>query len=1148
MRRPLTLLTVLALGAASLGATLPGTTRSELAVPGTSARPFGPAAPAPPADPADGEWIAGDLHVHTHHSHDVWSGPDDDNTGTDEFYTYGWSVEEQFRIASTRGLDYLAITDHNDVRSHTSPGFGAYGVTPVRSYEKSLSGHAQMHGATEVYDKDRDGDGDTDADDVNAIADALREADGVFQINHPVDSATHDLADFDWGYGHDVVPDTIEVWNIPWPYQPPLPSGSNNDTALRFYNDFLDAGHHVGATGGSDNHWKATTPGNGVGQPTTWVYVTDRSERGVLEALAAGRTTISHQPPVSKGPRVFIDADTDGDGVWDAMIGDTLPASSTIRIRAEHAAGTLLRVVTDEGAAPFGDVQVDSDDFEQVLTAPEGTTWLRVEVFGEDAPDERATACDDALGGDTTYCRNRLLMAALSSPIYLSGDAPSRDSPVRLVVDGDEVTLTNDVVSRTWAGDGFRTTAMTDLRTDLTVSNSHEFHLDVAGRREALNLALDVTDVRSTQVAGGGLAVTFDLALSGVPAAQRTYTLYPGIAGYQIDTTVLLPGRYTGYTLEVADGLEGAAVAAHHFNAGYDWRGSDDVFEWAPAVEPFGGSHAGQDHRHTTTGETLDVTAQWLSIDSDGDLATGDDPRWFAVLQRVNYDSSRAAFDGAQARVHVDLGDDLAYLGPFESDVHVDNPTPAEMRTRVVRPGAPLELERVFSGFGADADDEPWQHHRYLTEHAWSGWKVGDVVFNSNGVDSNRISTGAKDDMDLDETVRQAQLAGRIGIETFVLDDGWQAASGDWCPDSPDCPEPRADTTGWPPRFPDSEFTAVRDVLADNGGMRLGLWFTPMQFNPAAQAYRDNPTWACTPVGDGLAVYNTVEPDSSSNEAGLGTWNPRGLGPDGVLIDHIESRIRRAIDLYGARYFKFDFLAWVDCLGADGVDAYEYREEFVAMVDRLIVSYPDVTFQIDETNDYRLFPFESAARGPSWYANGGPRPNEALHNLWVLAPYVPGSTIGQGAMSRTGQGWSADYLAATMLGSHVTFFRDLTRFTEDELDVAAAWVERYKTHRDRFTSLTYPLLDDPLPGDTWTGLQFWDAASQRGAVAVYRQDAEGATRSVALRGVRGDGAFTLTDLVTGEVLGTFGTEQLRGGIDVTLPERNSAAVYLIDPA
>ena len=42
------------------------------------------------------------------------------------------------------------------------------------------------------------------------------------------------------------------------------------------------------------------------------------------------------------------------------------------------------------------------------------------------------------------------------------------------------------------------------------------------------------------------------------------------------------------------------------------------------------------------------------------------------------------------------------------------------------------------------------------------------------------------------------------------------------------------------------------------------------------------------------------------------------------------------------------------------------------MLDRLQAKYPDVTFQIDETNDYRLFPFESVTRGPSWFQNGSP--------------------------------------------------------------------------------------------------------------------------------------------------------------------------------
>src|SRR5687768_6126643 len=58
--------------------------------------------------PADGGvWLAGDLHCHTVLSHDVWGGPDDDNTGFEESYTWGWTAGEQIAIAEARGLDFL---------------------------------------------------------------------------------------------------------------------------------------------------------------------------------------------------------------------------------------------------------------------------------------------------------------------------------------------------------------------------------------------------------------------------------------------------------------------------------------------------------------------------------------------------------------------------------------------------------------------------------------------------------------------------------------------------------------------------------------------------------------------------------------------------------------------------------------------------------------------------------------------------------------------------------------------------------------------------------------------------------------------------------------------------------------------------------
>src|SRR3954462_10897758 len=109
------------------------------------------AAPAVAKPPA-GEWLAGDLHVHTCFSHDVWGGLDDDNTGIEDANTLGHSVGDDFLLASVRGLDYLAITDHNDIRSQSDPGFGADGVIPVPGYENSLKGQGKMLGARKLYD------------------------------------------------------------------------------------------------------------------------------------------------------------------------------------------------------------------------------------------------------------------------------------------------------------------------------------------------------------------------------------------------------------------------------------------------------------------------------------------------------------------------------------------------------------------------------------------------------------------------------------------------------------------------------------------------------------------------------------------------------------------------------------------------------------------------------------------------------------------------------------------------------------------------------------------------------------------------------------------------------------------------------------
>jgi alpha-galactosidase len=728
---------------------------------------------------------------------------------------------------------------------------------------------------------------------------------------------------------------------------------------------------------------------------------------------------------------------------------------------------------------------------------------------------------------------------ALAAPPVAQADLDYRDGPVFARVGATSIELGNTQAKRRWTRAPFRTDALADRRgADRTWSTgSRDFTLTVGGL-ELGSEAFGVESVTVTTLARRGLRVTMRLAaplrLPGV-SVTRIAEAYPDVAGFRTQTVIdsAAPLVLERATLEEAAPSGAVAPTIHAFRAGADWREPD----WTGPALTIGDPHPGtwRESHTAAAGQPLAGSGEWLSL-TDGERSA------FMVTERNDLPSSRVGYDGRAATAVVDFSRDVLSLGPFEEQAHIENPGPGPGRVRTVRPGEPLALPAVFTGFGRNEGDEPWQFHRYLTEHRVLPYEHA-VTFNSNGVDQNRISTGAKDDMDLATVQEIAPIARRMGVGTFILDDGWQARSGDWQPDSPQYPEPRWDgspDSKFRPRFPDSEFRAVREAIAP---MKLGLWMSPTFFNPASETYAQHPEWVCRPLGDALVASNQADPNSGSNEAGLGPWGPAAL-------PHVERRINEAVETWGVRYFKFDFLVWLDCLeGPDGVrDLYEFHDAFVAMLDRLRADHPDVTFQIDETNDYRLFPFESVTRGPTWFQNGGPSVDRMLHNLWNLSPYVPAFALGQNALANEDFGrHPIDTLMAAALLSHITFFHDPRRLPDAVIDRVGDWTAFYDQHRDELGGVVYPLLDDPLERG-WTALQAWDPDAGTGALLAFRQDSADDQRRIALENVPPGGVFELVSAPDGATAGTATSEQLRTGVEVRIPEAEGARVLLIRPA
>lgn len=263
-------------------------------------------------------WFAGDLHAHTTHS-----------DGT-------LSIAQLTAAAAGRGLDFLAVTDHNTVSHHAHlPGVGdAYDVCLLPGQEVTThAGHANAFGEIGWVDFRRPAE--QWLSDVEARG-------GLLSVNHPIQD--------DCGWLHPVQTGFLELWHISWF----LDLTNTGPLAyLRASTGPPDAsGRQAGPVllGGSDFH----TPDQGFppGTPTTWVAAQDRTPEAILDAIRHGRTAISRFP--GPGEPVLV------------RVGDDLAAVDADGTVLVDALGRRRRVrgdrVTVSGPPDLGPYRLEAPD------------------------------------------------------------------------------------------------------------------------------------------------------------------------------------------------------------------------------------------------------------------------------------------------------------------------------------------------------------------------------------------------------------------------------------------------------------------------------------------------------------------------------------------------------------------------------------------------------------------------------------------------------------------------------------------------------------------------------------------------------------------------------------------------------------------
>jgi hypothetical protein len=279
---------------------------------------------------AEPGWLRGDLHCHTLFS-DGDSWPRD-------------MVQE----AVSRGLDFLGVTDHNQVGHHAEYARLRGAQLPILLPGIEVTtyrGHWNAWGTSTWWEFREP----TDEAASRAMQSAAASG-ALVSVNHP---KAHGPA---WKYSSATGYHAIEVWNGSWL--------ERNAESLRWWDQHLRAGRRVVALGGSDTHvLKDANPRDRLGRPTTWARAgADASADGVLAAL--------------RGGHAFISRDVDGPQLYLARAG------AAVEVHVVEGQHSALLLITEEGIVHAA--SVDRDDWRDRVDVG-GTRFVRAQLVGADS-------------------------------------------------------------------------------------------------------------------------------------------------------------------------------------------------------------------------------------------------------------------------------------------------------------------------------------------------------------------------------------------------------------------------------------------------------------------------------------------------------------------------------------------------------------------------------------------------------------------------------------------------------------------------------------------------------------------------------------------------------------------------------------------
>lgn len=295
-----------------------------------------------------------------------------------------------------------------------------------------------------------------------------------------------------------------------------------------------------------------------------------------------------------------------------------------------------------------------------------------------------------------------------------------------------------------------------------------------------------------------------------------------------------------------------------------------------------------------------------------------------------------------------------------------------------------------------------------------------------------------------------ADTAAELGVERFVLDDGWfthrrhdRAGLGDWT----------VDAGVWPQGL---------GPLIDHVhglGMQFGLWVEPEMINSDSDLARAHPDWISGPGGR--------QPLEWRNQQVLDIANPEAAA-------HILGALDALLTEYRIDYFKWDQNRDQPELGSAGrASSHDQTLAIYALLDELHVRHPGLEIESCSSGGARVDLGILQRTERLWASDSNDALERQTIQRWtelLVPPELVGAHVGPTVSHTSGRVHAISFRVLTaMLGSFGIEW-DVRTATADDRRVLTEGIAFYKRYRGLLHSGRMVRLDSPDPTLQTTGV------------------------------------------------------------------------------